>query len=72
MVAKPNVGAVTLADEQAAEVRPYVNLLTPMVVLDWTWTRKPNGRYELSYFKYLEDVNEVQKYCSVTNHMLLS
>jgi len=57
LVAKPNVGAVTVADEQAAEVRPYVNLLTPMVVLDWSWTRRPNGRYELTYFKYLEDVN---------------
>lgn len=57
IVAKPNVGAVTRADEQAMGVRPYVNLLTPMVVLDWTWTRKPSGRYELSYFKYLEDVN---------------
>jgi len=57
MVAKPNVGAVTLADEQAQGVRPYVNLLTPMVVLDWTWQRSPNGRFELVYLKYLEDVN---------------
>ena len=57
IVAKPNVGAVTLADEQAAGVRPYVNLLTPMAVLDWSWSRSPNGRYELTYFKYLEDVN---------------
>jgi len=57
VVAKPNVGAVTMADEQAMGVRPYVSLLTPMVVLDWTWTRHPSGRFELSYFKYLEDVN---------------
>jgi len=57
MVAKPNVGAVTRADEVAQGVRPYVNLLTPMVVLDWTWKRAPNGRFELVYFKYLEDVN---------------
>ena len=57
MVAKPNIGALTLADEQAQGVRPYVNLLTPLVVLDWKWTRRVSGGYELSYFKYLEDVN---------------
>ena len=57
IVAKPYVGANTLADEQAMGVRPYVNLLTPLVVLDWQWTRMPSGRYELTYFKYLEDVN---------------
>ena len=57
IVAKPNVGAVTMADEQALGVRPYVSLLTPMVVLDWQWARHPSGRFELVYFKYLEDVN---------------
>lgn len=57
MVTKPDVGAQTLADEQALGVRPYVSLLTPLTVLDWSWTRQPNGRYELSYFRYLEDVN---------------
>lgn len=57
IVAKPNVGALTRADEQAQGVRPYVNLLTPLVVLDWTWRRQQSGRFELVYFKYLEDVN---------------
>ena len=57
IVAKPNVGAQTLADEQQMGVRPYVSLLTPMVVLDWSWQRQASGRYELVYFKYLEDVN---------------
>jgi len=51
----PNVGAVTLADEQAMGVRPYVSLLTPMVVLDWQYTRSPNGRVELNYLRYLEE-----------------
>ena len=55
IVSKPNVGAVTLADEQAMGVRPYVSLLTPMVVLDWEYTRAPSGRVELSYFRYLEE-----------------
>jgi len=57
MVTKPNVGAVTIADEQAQGVRPYVSLLTPMVVTDWRWTRSITGRYELTYLKYQEDVN---------------
>ena len=57
ILAKPDVGAVTLADEQAQGIRPYVNLLTPMVVTDWAWSRAPSGRYELTYLKYLEEVN---------------
>ena len=57
IISKPNLGAVTRADEQAMGVRPYVSLLTPMVVLDWSWYRAPNGRYELDYLRYVEDVN---------------
>jgi hypothetical protein len=57
ILSKPNVGAVTMADELASGVRPYVNLLTPLAVIDWRWTRTPMGRYELSYFKYVEDTN---------------
>lgn len=57
MVSKPDVGAVTRADEVAQGVRPYVSLLTPLVVLDWQWKRSPSGRYEMVYFKYVEDIN---------------
>lgn len=57
LMTKPNVGAETRADEVAAGVRPYVNLLTPLAVLDWSWTRASNGAYTLSYFKYVEDTN---------------
>jgi len=57
IISKPNVGAVTLADEQAQGVRPYVSLLTPLVVTDWRWRRQASGKYELDYLKYLEDVN---------------
>jgi hypothetical protein len=57
MVTKANIGATTRAEEQAQGVRPYVSYLTPLVVLDWEYTRSPVGRYELTYFKYLEDVN---------------
>jgi len=57
IVAKPNVGAETRAAEQALGVRPYVSLLTPMVVLDWQWQRDPSGRYTLVYLRYVEDIN---------------
>jgi hypothetical protein len=57
MVAKPNVGAETLAAEQALGVRPYVSLMSPLTVLDWQWARDAAGRYQLVYLRYLEDVN---------------
>lgn len=56
IMTKPNVGQVTQADEQLLGVRPYVNLLTPLVVSDWRWERQPNGEYKLVYFKYIEEV----------------
>jgi hypothetical protein len=58
MVAKPDVGAVTLADEQQMGVRPYVNLMTPLAVTDWKWRRSETGRYELVYFKYVEEFTD--------------
>jgi hypothetical protein len=58
MVVKPNIGAVTLGDEIASGVRPYLTLLTPLTVMDWTWQRSPSGRHELVYFKYTEEVND--------------
>lgn len=56
IMTKPSVGAQTLGQEQALGVRPYVNLLTPLACMDWKWTRQPNGAYELTYFKYIEEV----------------
>lgn len=58
LAVKPNVGAQTKGDEIAADVRPYVNLISPLLVTDWTWNRLPNGRYNLTYFKYIEEGNE--------------
>lgn len=57
VLAKPNIQAVTRADEIAIGVRPYVSLLTPLTVLDWRWERDITGRYTLSYLKYVEDIN---------------
>ena len=55
ILTKPNVGAITRADEIISGARPYINLLTPLTVLDWTWERGPAGNYELVMFKYMED-----------------
>lgn len=59
-VAKPNVGAVTLADELAQNARPYLSLYTPLSVLDWLFERQPNGSYALSYIKVLEEVSDTE------------
>jgi len=58
VMSKPDVGAITRADEIAAGVRPYLNLLTPLAVTDWKWARRLNGSYELVYLKYVEDTND--------------
>lgn len=58
LLSKPNVDATTLADELADGVRPYLSLLTPLTVYDWTYERGANGRYRLTYFKYVEDIND--------------
>lgn len=57
ILAKPDVGAQTRGEEISQGVRPYVNMLSPLAVLDWSWQRLNNGRYVLDYFKYIEDIN---------------
>ena len=57
ILAKPNLGAQTRGEEMSQGVRPYANMLSPLVVLDWSWHRSANGRYTLDYFKYIEDIN---------------
>ena len=56
-VAKPDVGAITMADEMALGARPYLSLYNPLAVTDWRWKRQPNGGYQLDYIKYVEEVN---------------
>jgi hypothetical protein len=58
LVVKPNVGAQTKGDELQMGVRPYVNLISPLLVTDWRWNRLSNGRYNLTYLKYIEDAND--------------
>ena len=57
-VAKPNVGAITQADELQQGARPYLGVYTPLVVTDWTWTQQPNGAYVLTYIKLVEEIND--------------
>lgn len=61
IVSKPNIGAITVADEIAAGVRPYLSTVTPLMVLDWRYTRTASGAYRLAYFKYIEEVNGSEK-----------
>ena len=58
LTVKPQTNAATRADEMASGVRPYVNLITPITVTDWTWRRELSGAYTLSYLKYVEEVND--------------
>ncbi len=57
IVSKPNVGARTMADELNSNIRPYVNLITPLNMLDWSWRRLIDGSYALDYIRYIEDSN---------------
>ena len=56
IMSKANVGAETLAQELESGARPYMNIVSPLVVNDWTWERKINGEYELVYIRYIEDI----------------
>lgn len=57
-ISKPNVEAVTLADELAQGVRPYLSIYTPLSVTDWRWARQANGSYALDMIRVLEEVND--------------
>ena len=58
VMAKPNIGAQTRAEEIAAGVRPYLSMASPLNVLDWSYERQRSGRYELIYLKYIEEMND--------------
>jgi len=58
IVDKPESNAKTRAEELDQEIRPYLTLITPENVLDWTYERAPSGRYVLTYFKVREMQNK--------------
>lgn len=57
LMAKPNTNANTRAEELNQGVRPYLNLITPLMMLDWSYSRSMNGVYRLDYIKYIEEIN---------------
>ena len=57
IVDKPESNAKTRADELEQEIRPYLSLITPENVLDWTYERATSGRYIVTYLKVRESQN---------------
>lgn len=57
LITKPNISATSKADEIILNVRPYLSVVTPLTVLDWNYEREINGKYSLSYLKYVEEIN---------------
>ena len=55
VVDKPSTPVNTLAEQQAAGIRPYVSMFSPENVLDWKYTRMPNGVYQLDMLRIIED-----------------
>ena len=51
MVDKPSTQVATRAEELQQAIRPYVIFFTPENVIDWKYTRRSSGVYELTYIK---------------------
>ena len=54
MLDKPASEATTLAEELAQGIRPYLVVITPENIVDWSWERQANGRYDVNYLKIKE------------------
>ena len=57
IMAKPDINAQNRQEELDNDVRPYISMVTPLMMLDWSYTRNRAGRYQLDYIKYIEEVN---------------
>jgi len=70
IVDKTPAPAYTRADELNQNIRPYVTIFTPENVLDWQYTRQPNGYYQLTYLKvkeeYTGDTQYIREYTEDT------
>ena len=58
MIDKPTTVVNTRADELQQEIRPYVSLITPENVIDWSYIRKPNGVYALESITLLDGIDD--------------
>ncbi|MBI5599196.1 MAG: phage portal protein [Deltaproteobacteria bacterium] len=54
VVDKPAVRAATRAEAAAMDIRPYVSLVTPENLLDWSFVRSSSGKSVLDMVKILE------------------
>ena len=54
VIDKPDTIAFTRAQELEQGIRPYISIFTPENVLDWNYSRAPNGVYYLDYLKIYE------------------
>ena len=59
---KPSTQVGTRAEELEQNIRPYISIYTPENVLDWNYSRMPNGKYELDYFKVKEAPNKGEQF----------
>ena len=57
LVDKPSTNVMTRAEELEQGIRPYLNIYTPENVLDWKYTRSPQGYYFLEYVKIRESID---------------
>ena len=62
MIDKPTTVVNTRADELQQEIRPYVSLITPENVIDWSYIRKPNGVYALESLTLLDGIDDDKVY----------
>jgi len=62
VIDKPGLQVGTRAEELQQDIRPYVSMFTPDNVLDWAYTRRQNGLYELTYLKVKEEIVEAKQY----------
>ena len=58
VVDKPSTPVITLADQQAQNIRPYVSMYSPENVIDWKYSRQPNGVYELTMLNIIESQDQ--------------
>jgi len=53
-VDKPESNAQTRAEELGQGIRPYISLMSPENVVDWQYSRMPNGHMVMTYLKAIE------------------
>ena len=58
IVDKPNTQVGTRAQELEQEIRPYVSIITPENVFDWSYERQPNGYQKLVFLRVIDSYNE--------------